>query len=135
MTEEHPAGGEETFREEQASLVRITLGPLVWMIHFALSYAATAIVCAKLGASGDAMAWLRGGIAAGTLLALGVIAWLGWQSGRQWRTGNADLWEDPASTSEDRHQFLGHAALLLAVIAFIGVIYSALPALFSATCR
>ena len=113
MTGEHPAGGEQEFREEQASLVRITFGPLVWMIHFALSYAATAIFCAKTDAPGDAIGWLRGGIALGTLLALGAIAWLGWHSWRQWRTDNEDIWEDPAATSEDRHQFLGHAALLL----------------------
>lgn len=135
MTDEQRAGGEEEFREEQASLARITLGPVVWMVHFALSYAATAVFCAKLDAPADAIAWLRGGIALGTLLALGAIAWLGWHAWQQWRTDNTDLWEDPASTSEDRHQFLGHAALLLAVISFIGVIYTALPALLSASCR
>ncbi|EYD75284.1 hypothetical protein Rumeso_03195 [Rubellimicrobium mesophilum DSM 19309] len=133
MSDEHPAGGEEEFREEEASLVRITLGPVVWMAHFIVSYAATAVVCAKL--STDELVWLRMGIAAATLLALGTIAWLGRRSWRQWRHGNEDIWEDPAATSEDRHQFLGHAALLLAVISFIGVIYTALPALFAATCR
>jgi hypothetical protein len=132
---EQPAGGEQEFREEQASLVRITFGPLVWMVHFVVSYAGTAVFCAKLDAPQDAIAWLRGGIGAATLLALGGITWLGWQSWRQWRTDNNDIWDDPAATSEDRHQFLGHAALLLAVISFIGVVYTALPALLSATCR
>ena len=135
MAEEHPAGGEEEFREEEASLVRITLGPLVWAIHFVLSYAATAVFCAKLEAPQEAIQALRWGIAAGTVLALGVIAWLGRKAWHQWRSGNEDIWEDPAGTNEDRHQFLGHAALLLAVISFIGVTYTALPALFSATCR
>ena len=135
MAAQPPASGEQEFREEQASLVRITFGPVVWMIHFILSYAGTAVFCAKLDAPAQAIAWLRGGIGAATLLALGVIAWLGWRSWRQWRTGNEDIWEDPAATSEDRHQFLGHAALLLAVISFIGVVYTALPAIFSASCR
>ena len=135
MSDERPADGEEEFREEEASLVRITLGPVVWMAHFIVSYAATAVFCAKLDAPEVAIAWLRWGLIGATLLALGTIAWLGRQSWRQWRTGNEDIWEDPAATSEDRHQFLGHAALLLAVISFIGVIYTALPAVFAATCR
>jgi len=135
MSDENPAGGEEEFREEEASLVRITLGPLVWAVHFVLSYSATAVFCAKLDQPQEAIAWLRWGIVGGTLLALGVIAWLGRNAWHQWREDNPDIWEDPAATSEDRHQFLGHAALLLAVISFIGVIYTTLPALFAATCR
>ena len=135
MAGQHPVGGEQEFREEQASLVRITFGPLVWAVHFVLSYAGTAVFCAKLDAPQEAIQALRWGIAAATLLALGVIAWLGWHSWRQWRAGNEDIWEDPAATSEDRHQFLGHAALLLAVISFIGVVYTSLPALLSASCR
>jgi hypothetical protein len=135
MAEDRPATDGQEFQEEQASLVRITFGPLVWAVHFVLSYAATAVFCAKLEAPQEAIQALRWGIAGGTLLALGVIAWLGRASWRQWRKGNEDVWEDPAGTNEDRHQFLGHAALLLAVISFIGVIYTALPALFSATCR
>ena len=117
MTDRHPPKGETEFREEQASLVRITLGPLTWAVHFVVSYAATAVFCAKLEAPQEA------------------IAWLGWRAWRQWREGNEDIWEDPAGSNEDRHQFLGHAALLLAAISFIGVVYTALPALLSASCR
>ena len=135
MTDRHPPKGETEFREEQASLVRITLGPLTWAVHFVVSYAATAVFCAKLEAPQEAIAWLRWGVLAATALALGLIAWLGWRAWRQWREGNEDIWEDPAGSNEDRHQFLGHAALLLAAISFIGVVYTALPALLSASCR
>ena len=132
---QRPTDGEEEFREEEASLVRITLGPLVWAVHLLLSYAATAVFCAKLEAPQEAIEALRWGIAGATLLALGVIGWLGLRSWRQWRHGNEDIWDDPEGSSEDRHQFLGHAALLLAVISFIGVVYTALPAFLSASCR
>ena len=135
MADDHRAQGEQEFREEESSLLRITLGPLIWAAHFILSYAGTAVFCAKLDQPQAAIEALRWGIAGATVLALGGIAWAGVRSWHQWREGNEDIWEDPAGSSEDRHQFLGHAALLLAVISFIGVIYTALPALLSASCR
>jgi hypothetical protein len=137
MADRDPAGGEQEFREEEASLVRITLAPTVWAVHFLLSYCTTAIFCAKLAEPQAAIEALRWGIGAATLVALGVIAWAGARSWRQWREGNEDglIEEDAAGSGEDRHQFLGHAALLLSVISFIGVVYTALPALLAASCR
>ena len=126
--------GEQEFAEEKASLFRITFGPLVWSAHFVASYAATAVYCAKLFPTAAGLDPLRWGIAVATLLALGGIAWAGWRSWRQWREHNED-WEDSDGSDEDRGQFLGHAAFLLAIISFIGVIYTALPALLSASCR
>jgi hypothetical protein len=137
MAGERQPGGEEAFAEEEASLVRITFGPLIWAAHFVASYAATAVLCAKLPRPYEHLALLRWGIGGATLLALGGIAWIGWRSFRQWREGNEDgfLEADADGSDEDRHQFLGHAAFLLAVISFIGVTYTALPAIFSASCR
>lgn len=134
MAGNHPEIGEQVFREERASLVRITWGPLVWAVHFLGSYSATAVYCAKLAETLGGLAVLSSGIALATVLALGAIGWAGWRSWRQWRDGNEE-WDDAGGSSEDRHQFLGHAAFLLAVISFIGVIYTALPALLSASCR
>lgn len=134
MTDPQPPSGEQAFREEESSLVRITFGPLIWATHFVASYAAAAVLCAKLPRAQDAIEVLRWGILGGTVLALGGIAWLGWRSWRQWREGN-DEWDDADGSNEDRHQFLGHAAFLLTVISFVGVVYTALPAIFSATCR
>ena len=73
--------------------------------------------------------------AGATALALVLIAWLGGRSWHQWRHSNEDVWEDSDGSNEDRHQFLGHAAFLLSIISFIGVIYTALPAILSASCR
>jgi hypothetical protein len=137
MSDRHPETGEQEFSEERASLLRITLGPLIWATHFILSYAGAAVFCSKLPRAAEHIELLSAGVAVTALLALVGIAWAGWRSWRQWREGNeASVIEDDADGSdEDRHQFLGHAALLLAVISFIGVIYTALPALLSASCR
>jgi hypothetical protein len=130
-------GGEQAFAEERASLVRITVGPLIWAGHFVLSYGGAAVFCAKLPQASEHLALLSGGIGVATAAALAGIAWQGRRSFYQWRRGNAGSLtdDDDDGSSEDRHQFLGHAALLLAVISAIGVIYTALPAFLTATCR
>jgi hypothetical protein len=121
------------FRAEKLSLWRVTFAPLTWALHFAFSYGATALICARAGESG--VAALRLGIGLGTLLALSGIVWFGWQAWRQWDVLNDREWENDSGTSEDRHQFLGHAGFLLAIISFIGVAYVSLPILLIGTCR
>ena len=120
------------FRAEALSLWRIIFGPLIWALHFVASYGAAALVCAQ--AAPGAVAALRMGIGLGTLLALALIFWLGLQAWRQWDLRRDREWENDAGTSEDRHQFLGHAGFLLAVISFIGVVYVVLPALLIGSC-
>ena len=120
------------FRAEALSLWRITFGPLIWALHFVASYGAAALVCAK--ASDGAVEALRIGIGVGTLLALVLILWLAVRAWRQWDLQRDPEWENDKGTSEDRHQFLGHAAFLLSVISFIGVVYVALPALLIGSC-
>ena len=119
------------FRAESMSLWRITFSPVIWALHFAACYGATAVICAK-GVSVDA---LRLGIGIGTIAALAGILWFGWRSWRQWDIIRDRDWENDTGTSEDRHQFLGHAAFLLAIISFIGVVYVSLPPLLIGTCQ
>lgn len=123
---------EDEFRDENRSLWRIALAPTVWAFHFLFCYCGAAIWCAKHGGV-EGITFLRLSIAALTVLALAIIGWQGWRSFHQW---------DPHETSEaelrfpeSRHNFLGHAALLLSIISAIGVIYVAMPAIFIATCR
>lgn len=121
------------FVEEAASLWRITLGPLVWAIHFVLCYGLSAVWCAKLA---DAVIDpLRIGIGGMTCVALAVIGWLGWRSWVQWDFLDDFDREHEGGFAEDRHEFLGHAAFLLSVLSAIGVIYVALPALVIKTCQ
>ncbi len=127
------------FSEESESLIRITLAPALWAIHFALSYAATAVYCAKWNHGGDGMLGFRIGFGVATACVLAAIAWLGWRSMRQWDAdvgrGPRQVLEDLVEQEEPRHQFLGHAALLLSIISFVGVVYSALPVALIGTCR
>ena len=69
MTDQRQPSGEQEFAEEQASLVRITFGPLVWALHFVASYAATAVFCAKLPRAIEHIEVLRWGILGATVLA------------------------------------------------------------------
>ncbi len=134
MAERKPTADEERreFHEEHESLWRITLAPATWAGHFVISYAAAAVVCAKTPGMVDL---LRLGIGALTLLALGLILWLGWRAWVQWDVFNTGDYHNSLSEAEDRHQFLGHAAVLLALVSAIGVIYVSLPALFFGSCQ
>jgi hypothetical protein len=124
-------GDEREFLEAQDSLWRITLGPLIWAIHFVVCYAAAAVACAKF--PGDtAIFTLRVSLGAVTLAALAAIAWLGVRAWREWDYRGP---QNRPGEAEDRRQFLNHAALLLVVVSFIGVIFVALPLGFAGTCR
>ena len=128
---EHVEGDEKEFAEESDSLWRITFGPLIWAVHFGVSYAATAIACAKpFGEPEDLVA----AIGALTVAALAGIAWVGWRAWVQWDYLDDRDYEHELAREEDRHEFLGHAAFLLAVVSFIGVVYVALPAFAIGSC-
>lgn len=124
----------EEFREERDSLWRLALPPTIWALHFVASYGAAALVCARLGGDAQAVVALRGGIVALALVALVAIGALGRRAWRQWDMMRDREWENDQAHGEDRHQFLGHAAFLLAVISAIGVIYVTLPALLVEGC-
>lgn len=119
------------FAAEATSLWRITFAPLIWAVHFVICYAATAVTCAR----GGDIDGLRIGIAVGTLCALLAILWLARMAWRQWDVLRDRDWENDTGTGEDRHQFLGHAAFLLAIISFIGVAYVGLPVLLIGSCQ
>lgn len=132
--ERQPSPDEERleFREEAESLWQITLAPVTWVAHFVTSYGVAAVICTKApGLLGPA----RIGLAVATLVALALIAWLGWRAWKQWDLRNTGDYTNALGQAEDRHQFLGHAAVLLALISGIGVIYGALPVLMLDTCR
>ncbi len=119
----------EEFLDESSSLWRIALAPIVWAFHFLFCYGGAAVWCAKYGAV-EGVTFLRLSILVLTVVALALIGWLGWRARIQWNPQDEDT-EAP----EERHQFLGHAALLLAIISAVGVVYVALPALFIGTCQ
>jgi uncharacterized membrane protein len=117
-------------------LWRIALGPLIFVAHFVLTYAGASVVCAKLiGEYGWAMLFLQVSIGAITVLALAGIAWAGWRSWRQWDYFDDYDYVHDRPIEEDRHEFLGHAAFLLALVSAIAVTYVGLPAIYVAACH
>lgn len=119
------------FAEEQASLFKITLGPLIWALHFVACYGLVAVTCAK--------GWDIGTVRLGLLVFSGAalcgIAWVARTAWRQWgvaRTGDA---VNRGGQAEDRHHFLGHAAFLLSMISAIGVAFVSLPLILIGGCQ
>lgn len=132
--EQQPRRDEERaeFREEAESLLKITLAPTAWAVHFLVCYAAYSIACNQLDGR---TAGITTALVVFSVLVLAFIAWIGWRAFVQWDVRGTGEFSNPAGDAEDRHQFLGHAAFLLAIISFIGVSYVTLPLLMLEGCR
>lgn len=134
MTEERkPRANEDEkeFAEEQASLFKITLAPLIWAAHFVVCYGLVAVTCAK----GWDIGAVRSGLIVFSVVSLATIGWVGVLAWRQWdlaQTGDA---QNRGGKAEDRHHFLGHAAFLLSVISLIGVVFVSLSLVMIGGCQ
>lgn len=134
MSEEHPPRDrqdEKEFGEEQASLLKITFGPLIWAGHFLVCYGLVAVACAK----GLDIVAVRTGLIAMSGAALAGIAWLARAAWRQWNVAETGDLVNRGGRAEDRHHFLGHAAFLLTVISAIGVVFASLPLILIGGCQ
>lgn len=111
----------------------LTIAPSVWAIHFLTTYLTSAIHCAKFAdTEGDArvVRWL---VAAFTLVAIGLIAWVGTISYRRHRMGDSTAPHDFASQA-DQQRFLGFAALLLSLLSGVATLFTAMVFIFLGTC-
>ena len=111
-------------------------GPLViWATHFMLSYVTAALWCGKVGGGPLApLGWARVAIGAYTVIALTAILVIGWMAYRAQAFGDSAAPHD-ADSPADRHRFVGYAALLIAGLSAVSVIYSAMAAVFVETCQ
>ena len=125
---------ETALPESRASLWGLIAGPLIWAVHFLLSYVTVAIWCAKATAVAAPLDGARIALAVYTGVALAAIVAFGWHAWRRHRWGEAELPHDAASAG-DRHRFLGFATLLLCGLAFVAVAYMALAMSVIGTCR
>ena len=126
----------ETFRQLAqrlpTSLWLLIVPPTVWALHFLFCYIFAAVVCAK-GGPLQPLDQVRLAIAAATLIALLIVAAAGYVAWVQMRIeGDPPPYEE--STDEDRHRFLATAALLLAALSFVAIVYTAIPAFMFVDC-
>lgn len=133
MTDEQPQRREDEaeFAEESSSLVKITIAPTIWALHFVICYALVAVSCAKGWDYGS----VRAGLLVFSLVVLVGVALTGWSAWRQWNVQETGDFVNRLGRAEDRHHFLGHAAFLLAIISLIGVAFVTLPLVFIGGCQ
>lgn len=124
--------GKQDSSEARQHLWLIAISPTVWAVHFLACYITAAIWCAKAGRASE-LGGVRTAIAAYTALALAAILYTGWVGLRRHRFGTATVPHD-FDTADDRHRFLGFATVLLSGLSAVGVVYTALPALFFEMC-
>jgi hypothetical protein len=124
---------EQRLDESRDSLWPMVVAPGAWGAHFLLAYCTAAVYCAKAGASAP-LGWVQWAIGGYTALALAVIAVSGRSGWKRNRFGGA-VPPHADDTPEDRHRFLGYATFLLAGLSAIGVVFTALAAVFIGTCR
>ena len=121
--------------ETGMDLWRVVISPTIWCVHFLVCYIWAAIHCEKAG-RGAALEPVRTAIFVVTAIALVLI---GLNTRRLWRRWRRSVTDDDFdfehNTAEERHRFLGHAALMLSVLSAVGVVYVAIPAVFVETCR
>lgn len=121
------------FRKE-ADLWFLIASPTVWAGHFLLCYVLAAIHCSKAGSDFAALQPVRAWIVAFTAVALVIVAFASVQAWRHWGFGTDSPPHD-RSTPEDRQAFLGYASLLISVLSFVAIVFTALPAFFITDCR
>jgi hypothetical protein len=111
-------------------------GPLmIWATHFMLCYVTAALWCGKVGPGPLApLGGARVAIGAYTAVALAAILGIGWSGYRAQAFGGSTPPHD-ADSPADRYRFVGHATLLIAGLAAVAVIYSAMAAVFVETCQ
>lgn len=120
--------------EKKESLWRLTISPVIWSVHFLLSYVTAAVWCAKMAGPGGSLGGARTAIAVYTAVALVGIAITGRIGFRRHSFGDAETPHD-FDSPEDRHRFLGFATLLLSALSAVGTVYVALAAVFIGTCH
>lgn len=124
---------EDTERGLGDSLWTLTIAPAIWALYMLCTYITAAVWCEKYAGAKGQLGGVRVVIAVYTtvaLVAIGVTAWVGH---RVHKFGNGALPHDD-DAPEDRHRFMGFAALLLSMLSAVATLFVAAVALFVETC-
>lgn len=114
-------------------LTRMSMPLVVWALHFVVVYSLQGLACARAlwrepVAGLEMMTWVLWAL---TALALAVIALLGTNALRAWRSARA---QTDGRSETTRLRFFTALSALVAVIAAIGVVFTALPVALLPTC-
>ncbi len=119
---------------ERGTLWLLVLAPVLWSVHFVLSYVTAAVYCAKAAETAP-MLPVRVAVAVYTIIALVGIVAIGMRGYRRHvHHGEGRLPHDRDLVA-DQLGMIGFATLLLAGLSAVATIYTALPALFFESCR
>jgi hypothetical protein len=120
--------------ERRQSLWRPVIPPIIWTVHFLLTYLTATIWCAKVAGRDGSLGGARVAIAIYTVLALAGIAFVGWRGWQRHAFDGSETQHD-FDTPADRHRFLGFATALLAGLSAVATIFTPLAAVFFGDCR
>lgn len=123
---------------DKGSLWLLTIAPTIWAAHLLMSYITAAIWCARYADRHDPLNGIRTAITWYTVVALVGITIVGWEGFRRHSysgVGGTEATTHDLDTPDDRHRFLGFAALLLSGLSAVAVLYAALAATYFDTCR
>ena len=108
--------------------------PVVWTVHFLACYITAAVFCAKFADGSEEAYPVRVAVAVYTLIALGLIALIGWLSFRRHMMGDAALPHD-FDSEDDQKRFLGFSAFLLSLLSGVATVFTAMVFFFMDTCH
>lgn len=128
------ANSKHIVAEEHQSLWLLIFSPSIWAAHFLLSYIGGVVWCGKVAGREGNIEPIRVGImglGALALIGIGLIGRLGWL---RYTHGGTEAGHHQ-DTAEDRHRFLGFAAVLLSGLSAVATIYVALSSVFVKSCQ
>ncbi|MDQ3289202.1 MAG: hypothetical protein M3Q42_13305 [Pseudomonadota bacterium] len=113
-------------------LIAVAVPMVVWALHFVIVYSLVGFGCERgvlleRFAGLPVLSWL---LIAVTLAALATIAWLGWHA---WRCWNA-LSSEQLPRAQPRERFMRLVTAMLALVAFIAVVFTATPVFMLPPC-
>lgn len=108
--------------------------PTIWAVHFLVCYVAAAWRCAPNVNVFEPIGGIRVLILALTVAALAGCGIIGWRAISEWRANGGAVPHD-GNSAEVRERFLEFSSFLLAGLSFLGVVFTALPALMIVDCR
>ncbi|MDV6031260.1 MAG: transmembrane prediction [Phycisphaera sp. RhM] len=108
--------------------------PAVWAVHFLASYLTAAIFCTKFADSDRSAGEIQMAVMAYTVVAMVIIAGVGW-SGRRRHRDSHDRSPHDGATTADLRRMIGQSTFLLSLLSAVATMFTALVFYFVGTCH